>query len=43
MPVWALIVMKMNFVVVSLGTDPEGSTTKIIYYKNYFRSNLFGR
>jgi hypothetical protein len=31
MPAWASIVMKMNFVVVPSGTDPEGSTTKAIF------------
>jgi hypothetical protein len=31
MPAWAPIVMKMNFVVVPSGTDPEGSTTKAIF------------
>jgi hypothetical protein len=39
MPVWAPIVMKMNFVVVPLGTDPEGSTTKAIFLVILFKSS----
>jgi hypothetical protein len=37
MPAWAPIVMKMNFVVVPSGTDPEGSTTKAIFVVIFFR------
>ena len=40
MHAWASSMMKMGFVVVPLGTDPEGSTTKA-YYKSYFHGNLF--
>jgi hypothetical protein len=38
MPAWAPIVMKMNFVVVPSGTDPEGSTTKAIFLVILFQS-----
>jgi hypothetical protein len=36
MPVWAPIMMKMSFVVVPSGTDPEGSTTKVIFVVIFF-------
>jgi hypothetical protein len=38
MPAWAPIVMKMNFVVVPSGADPEGSTTKAIFVVIFFCS-----
>jgi hypothetical protein len=40
MPVWAPIMMKMSFVVVPSGTDPEGSTTKAIFVVILFQSSL---
>jgi hypothetical protein len=39
MPVWAPIVMKMSFVVVPSGTDPKGSTTKVIFVVILFKSS----
>jgi hypothetical protein len=43
MPAGVPIIMKMSFVVVPSGTDPEGSTTKAIFvviflvFKEYLR------
>jgi hypothetical protein len=39
MSIWTPIIMKMSFVVVPSGTDPEGSTTKVIFVVILFQSS----
>jgi hypothetical protein len=39
MSIWTSITMKMSFVVVPSGTDPEGSTTKAIFVVILFQSS----
>jgi hypothetical protein len=39
MSIWTSITMKMSFVVVPSGTDPEGSTTKAIFVVIFFISS----
>jgi len=40
MPRTASAMMKMGFVVVPSGTDPEGSTTKVIFVVNLLQFKL---